>query len=85
MSYVFFSSSFRFYVSAMGLVPNDVINFVKEALLMKDFNHVNVLQLIGIVYEPTDPESLPLVVTPLMEKGDLKTVISDEFYVSCVN
>ncbi|XP_067948106.1 uncharacterized protein [Watersipora subatra] len=64
----------------MGLTPKDVVNFVKEALLMKDFKHMNVLQLIGIVYEPTDPECLPLVVTPLMENGDLKTLISNEFY-----
>lgn len=66
----------------MGLSAKDVVNFMKEAILMKDFNHMNVLQLVGIVYEPSDPESLPLVVTPLMEKGDLKTLISDEFYVS---
>ena len=68
--------------TAMGLTAKDVVNFVKEALLMKDFNHMNVLKLIGIVYEPADPDGLPLVITPLMEKGDLKTLISDEFYVS---
>lgn len=66
----------------MGLTAKDIVNFVKEALLMKDFDHMNVLQLVGIVYEPTDPEGLPLVLTPLMEKGDLKTLISDPFYVS---
>lgn len=66
----------------MGLAPIDVVNFVKEALIMKDFSHVNVLPLLGIVYDPHDIDSLPLVVTPYMVKGDLKSLISDSEYVS---
>ena len=61
-----------------------MVNFVKEALLMKDFKHMNVLPLVGIVYEHAEVDALPLVVTPFMEKGDLKTLISDCSYVSCM-
>lgn len=65
-----------------GLSPVDVVNFIKEALLMKDFNHINVLPLLGIVYTLSDVDSLPLVVTPFMENGDLKSLVSDEQNVS---
>jgi len=68
--------------AAHGLDAIDVLNFVKEALLMKDFQHMNVLPLIGVVYDQTDPMGLPLVVTPFMEKGDLKSLVSDQNMVS---
>ena len=45
---------------------------------------MNVLPLVGIVYEHAEVDALPLVVTPFMEKGDLKTLISDCSYVSCM-
>ena len=77
---VYFTSSAP--LAAAGLLPNDVVNFIKEALLMRDFNHLNVLPLLGIVYEPHDIDSLPLVVLPFMEKGDLKSLVSDDTYVS---
>lgn len=42
---------------------------------MKDFNHPNVLSLIGVVM---NEQKLPMVVIPFMSKGDLKKVLKDE-------
>ena len=39
---------------------------------MKDFDHPNVLGLIGLTF---DPEGSPLVVLPLMKNGDLKSFL----------
>jgi len=50
----------------------DVHMFLKEALIMKDFNHSNVMQLIGLCF---GIERLPLVVLPYMNKGDVLSYI----------
>ena len=42
---------------------------------MKDFDHVNVLSLIGVVL---NDQKLPMVIIPYMSKGDLKKVLKDE-------
>ena len=42
---------------------------------MKDFNHANVLSLIGVVM---NEQKLPMVIIPFMSKGDLKKVLKDE-------
>lgn len=49
--------------------------FVEEGLMMKDFEHENVLTLIGVTIDST---GLPMVVTPFMLYGDLRSYISDE-------
>lgn len=49
--------------------------FVEEGLMMKDFEHENVLTLIGVT---VDSSGLPMVVTPFMLYGDLRSYISDE-------
>ena len=47
--------------------------FFGEAMVMKDFEHENVLSLIGVSIKG----SQPLVVLPYMEHGDLKTYIRE--------
>lgn len=49
--------------------------FVKEGLMMSDFDHPNVLCLIGLSF---DRDGLPMVITPYMHYGDLRSYISDE-------
>jgi len=49
--------------------------FLEEGLMMKDFEHENVLALIGVTF---DSNGLPMVITPFMLYGDLRTYISDE-------
>ncbi|KAL5014848.1 hypothetical protein ScPMuIL_009118 [Solemya velum] len=53
----------------------DIQAFLKEALIMKDFHHPNVLTLIGICLQMDD---MPLVILPFMKHGDLLTYIRDE-------
>lgn len=46
---------------------------------MRDFDHPNIVRLIGIAL---DKEDMPLVVLPFMKHGDLLTYIRDEANVS---
>ena len=56
-----------------------VNDFVRKGLQMKDFHHLNVMELIGICWvKPHSdalPPSSPLIVLPYMELGDLKTYL----------
>lgn len=49
--------------------------FLEEGLMMRDFEHENVLALIGVTFESN---GLPMVITPFMLYGDLRSYISDE-------
>ena len=63
----------------MSTDANAVTNFLQEAVIMKDFDHVNVLSLIGVVL---NDQMLPMVIIPYMSKGDLKKVLKDKTEVS---
>ena len=49
---------------------SSICEFLREAMVMKDFNHENVLHLIGVVIEKH------YVVLPFMENKDLRSFIS---------
>ena len=49
--------------------------FLEEGLMMRDFEHENVLALIGVT---VDSNGMPMVITPFMLYGDLRSYISDE-------
>ena len=68
--------NWRFLIAELlSTDSNAVTNFLQEAILMKDFNHANVLSLIGVVM---NEQKLPMVIIPFMSKGDLKKVLKDE-------
>ena len=46
--------------------------FLKEAVIMKDFQHVHVLGIRGIAF---DEDNSPMVVLPYMSNGDLRNYI----------
>ena len=45
-----------------------MVLFVNEAILMKGFNHENLLNLLGVILQPA---SAPLILTPYLSHGDL--------------
>ncbi|XP_070394473.1 hepatocyte growth factor receptor-like isoform X2 [Dermacentor albipictus] len=53
----------------------DCQQFLKEALIMKDFTHVNVLPLIGLCLDERDGL---MVITPYMKHGDLHSYLRNE-------
>ena len=68
-----------------SFTAEELEDFLKEGLRMKDFDHPNVMQLIGIGYGKVavnqNPESsvdvMPVVVLPYMEMGDLKRYLTE--------
>lgn len=69
------------FVSAELLTTDSqaITNFLMEAIIMKDFDHPNVLSLIGVVL---NDQQLPMVVIPFMARGDMKKVLKDDTMVS---
>lgn len=57
----------------------DVQGFLDEALIMKDFDHENILSLIGICL---GKDHMPLVVLPYMAHGDLLSYLRNVNNVS---
>ncbi|CAH1796083.1 unnamed protein product, partial [Owenia fusiformis] len=56
---------------------NDLSDFMKEALVMKDFEHPNVLNLIGVALD----NDIPYVILPHMANKDLKSYVQNEKHV----
>ncbi|XP_022099343.1 hepatocyte growth factor receptor-like isoform X2 [Acanthaster planci] len=52
----------------------EIINFLREGIMMKDFKHPHVLELIGVCI---NSNNMPLVVLPFMKHGDVLTYIRD--------
>jgi hypothetical protein len=52
----------------------NIVSFLEEGLLMKNFEHCNVLKLRGICF---DEDDFPIVILPCMQNGDLLSYIRD--------
>ena len=53
---------------------------------MKDFDHENVMNLIGIVnIDENNLGKMPYVIMPLMHNGDLKSFVMDHKVISVEN
>ena len=49
---------------------DELIAFFAESLIMKDFNHPNVLDLTGVCFDT--PDGCPYLILPFMVNGSLK-------------
>jgi len=53
--------------------------FLREAVIMKDFDHINVLRIVGVSFEA---DGSPMVVLPYMANADLRQYIMNPNHVS---
>ena len=51
----------------------EVNDFIAESAIMLDFDHPNVMRLVGVCFDSED--GLPLIILPYMANGDLKTFL----------
>ena len=57
--------------------------FIAESAIMLDFDHPNVLHLVGVCFDTED--QLPLIVLPYMANGDLKSFLKKKRQQSANN
>ena len=58
-----------------NIEEEDIVSLLREARIMSEFNHINVLTIVGVVWQKGDP---PLIVLPYMGKGSLLSLIRQE-------
>ena len=73
------SYSFTILFSEYHISPQNVIDFLEEATIMKDFNHDHVLSMYGVII---DENNRVYVLLPYMANGDLKAYVADDHNVS---
>jgi serine/threonine protein kinase len=54
----------------------EVEEFVSESAVMLDFDHPNVLKLLGVCFDTDD--QLPVIILPYMANGDLKSFLRNQ-------
>ncbi|XP_065910189.1 hepatocyte growth factor receptor-like isoform X5 [Dysidea avara] len=52
--------------------------FISESVIMKDFNHRNVLGLVGVSVGLEEDKAVPYIIIPFMANGDLKGYLKDK-------
>ena len=55
---------------------NNSQDFIAECVIMKDFDHRNILGLVGVSFD--DTAGLPLVILPFMANGDLRKYLQSK-------
>ena len=63
----------NYTVRDLHIAGRNVEDFISECILMKDFDHPNILGLVGISF--SDNSGIPLIVLPFMSNGDLKSFL----------
>ena len=53
-----------------------VEEFMSESAIMLDFDHPNVLKLLGVCFDTND--QLPVIILPYMANGDLKSYLQSK-------
>lgn len=76
-----FHENYLLIVVELALGNETIREFLNEALIMKKFNHPNVLNLLGI----SAHEEKPCVILPLMVNGDLKNYLRAKKSVSKIS
>ena len=68
-----------FYIGIFT-TPSDIENATKEILKMYQFDHINVMPLIGVCLASTDQGGSggPTMVMPFMDKGSLLNYLREE-------
>ena len=56
--------------------PEEIEDFIAESAIMLDFNHPNILRLVGVCFDMED--KLPLIVLPYMANGDLRSYLKSK-------
>ena len=61
----------------VGVTSHDeLMAFFAESLIMKDFNHPNVLGLTGVCFDT--PDGYPFLILPFMVNGSLKDYLKKQ-------
>uniref|UniRef100_H3AD07 Protein kinase domain-containing protein n=1 Tax=Latimeria chalumnae TaxID=7897 RepID=H3AD07_LATCH len=69
---------FFFFTILVGIdTQSELESFLKEAELMRNFDHPNVLRLLGISFESSLKQQIPtpMVILPFMKHGDLRSFL----------
>lgn len=51
----------------------EIEKFIKESAIMLNFDHPNILSLVGVCFNTAD--NLPAIVLPYMDNGDLRSFL----------
>lgn len=63
------------FVTGERLEQHTVEAFLKEGVIMKNFNHPHVLKLLGVC---VNSQENPMVILPYMANGDLRSYVKDK-------